>query len=588
MLDHGTPENAVHDPIESLRHRMRHSAAHVMADAVVQLFPEAKVAIGPPTADGFYYDFEVERPFTPQDLERIEALMLDTIKSNAPFVREELSRESAQSMFATQPFKQEIIGDLPDDTTLSIYRHGEFTDLCQGPHVASTGEITAVKLLHTAGAYWRGDENRPMLQRIYGTAFESQAELEAHLERLAEAERRDHRALGRQLNLFTIHEDIGPGLIVWHPKGGVMRSLIEDYWRDIHYRRGYSIVYSPHIGRARLWQTSGHLDFYRDSMYAPMEIDDQEYFLKPMNCPFHIQIYRSALRSYRELPLRIAELGTVYRYERSGVLHGLMRVRGFTQDDAHIFCLPDQVAAEVGDVLDLTFEIMSAFGFEEYDIMLSTRPEKYVGDPETWDHATESLRQALVERNLEYAIDEGGGAFYGPKIDIKITDALGRAWQCTTVQFDFNLPERFGLVYQDEQGDRVQPYMVHRAILGSLERFFGVLVEHYAGAFPLWLAPVQAVVIPIADRHNEYAEQVAAQLRDAGFRVEVDDRSERMNQKIRQAQLQKTPYMLVVGDREAEAAAAAVRTRDGDNHGALPLADVAAMLTAELAGTPAA
>ena len=588
MLDHGTPENAVHDPIESLRHRMRHSAAHVMADAVVQLFPEAKVAIGPPTADGFYYDFEVERPFTPEDLERIEALMLDTIKSNAPFVREELSRESAQSMFATQPFKQEIISDLPDDTTLSIYRHGEFTDLCQGPHVASTGEITAVKLLHTAGAYWRGDENRPMLQRIYGTAFESQAELEAHLERLAEAERRDHRALGRQLNLFTIHEDIGPGLIVWHPKGGVMRSLIEDYWRDIHYRRGYSIVYSPHIGRARLWQTSGHLDFYRDSMYAPMEIDDQEYFLKPMNCPFHIQIYRSALRSYRELPLRIAELGTVYRYERSGVLHGLMRVRGFTQDDAHIFCLPDQVAAEVGDVLDLTFEIMSAFGFEEYDIMLSTRPEKYVGDPETWDHATESLRQALVERNLEYAIDEGGGAFYGPKIDIKITDALGRAWQCTTVQFDFNLPERFGLVYQDEQGDRVQPYMVHRAILGSLERFFGVLVEHYAGAFPLWLAPVQAVVIPIADRHNEYAEQVAAQLRDAGFRVEVDDRSERMNQKIRQAQLQKTPYMLVVGDREAEAAAAAVRTRDGDNHGALPLADVAAMLTAELAGTPAA
>ena len=567
---------------------MRHSAAHVMADAVVQLFPEAKVAIGPPTADGFYYDFEVERPFTPEDLERIEALMLDTIKSNAPFVREELSRESAQSMFSAQPFKQEIIDDLPDETTLSIYRHGEFTDLCQGPHVASTGEITAVKLLHTAGAYWRGDENRPMLQRIYGTAFESQAELEAHLERLAEAERRDHRALGRQLNLFTVHDEIGPGLIVWQPKGGVMRSLIEDYWRDIHYRRGYNIVYSPHIGRARLWQTSGHLDFYRDSMYAPMEIDEQEYFLKPMNCPFHIQIYRSALRSYREMPLRIAELGTVYRYERSGVLHGLMRVRGFTQDDAHIFCLPDQVAVEVGDVLDLTFEIMAAFGFDEYDIMLSTRPEKYVGEPEMWDHATESLRQALVERGLEYGIDEGGGAFYGPKIDIKIKDALGRDWQCTTVQFDFNLPERFGLVYQDEQGNRVQPYMVHRAILGSLERFFGVLVEHYAGAFPLWLSPVQAVVIPIADRHNEYAEQVAEQLRDAGFRVEVDDRSERMNQKIRQAQLQKTPYMLVVGDREAEANAAAVRTRDGDNHGAMPLLDVAAMLTADLAGTPAA
>ncbi|MXZ90914.1 MAG: threonine--tRNA ligase [Chloroflexi bacterium] len=567
---------------------MRHSAAHVMADAVLQLFPEAKVAIGPPTADGFYYDFDVERPFTPEDLERIEALMLETIKSDAPFVREELTRDDAQSMFESQPFKQEIIDDLPDETTLSIYRHGEFTDLCQGPHVASTGEIAAVKLLNTAGAYWRGDENRPMLQRIYGTAFESSKELEAHLERLAEAERRDHRTLGRQLGLFSVHDEIGPGLIVWHPKGGVMRSLIEDYWRDIHYRRNYNIVYSPHIGRARLWQTSGHLDFYRDSMYAPMEIDEQEYFLKPMNCPFHIQIYRSALRSYRELPLRIAELGTVYRYERSGVLHGLMRVRGFTQDDAHIFCLPDQVAGEVGDVLDLTFEIMAAFGFDEYDIMLSTRPEKYVGELDMWEHATESLRLALVERGLEYGIDEGGGAFYGPKIDIKIKDALGRDWQCTTVQFDFNLPERFGLVYQDEQGNRVQPYMVHRAILGSLERFFGVLVEHYAGAFPLWLAPVQAVVIPIADRHNEYAERVAEQLRDNGFRVEVDDRSERMNQKIRQAQLQKTPYMLVVGDREAEAEAAAVRTRDGDNHGATALPDIVGMLNAELEGTPAA
>ena len=588
MLDHGTPEHAAHDPLESLRHRMRHSAAHVMADAVLQLFPEAKVGIGPPTADGFYYDFEVDQPFTPEDLQRIETLMLDTIRSNAPFVREELGRDSAKDMFASQPYKQEIIDDLPDETTLSIYRHGEFTDLCQGPHVENTGEITAVKLLNVAGAYWRGDENRPMLQRIYGTAWESQQELEAHLERLAEAERRDHRTLGRQLNLFTVHEEIGPGLIVWHPRGGIMRSLIEDYWRDIHYRRGYNIVYSPHIGRARLWQTSGHLDFYRDSMYAPMEIDEQEYFLKPMNCPFHIQVYRSALRSYRELPLRIAELGTVYRYERSGVLHGLMRVRGFTQDDAHIFCLPDQVAAEVGDVLDLTFEIMSAFGFEDYDIMLSTRPEKYVGEPEMWDHATESLRQALVSRDLPYAIDDGGGAFYGPKIDIKIKDALGRDWQCTTVQFDFNLPERFDLVFQDDQGNRSRPYMVHRAILGSLERFFGVLVEHYAGAFPLWLAPVQAVVIPIADRHNEYAESVSTQLRDAGFRVEVDDRSERMNQKIRQAQLQKTPYMLVVGDREADAGAAAVRTRDGDNHGAMPLADVTAMLAAELDGTPAA
>ena len=587
MLDHAAPDHAA-NPLDAHRHRMRHSAAHVMADAVLQLFPEAKIAIGPPTADGFYYDFEVARPFTPEDLERIEALMRATIRADVPFIRAELSRDEANGMFADQPFKKEIIADLPADATLSIYKHGDFTDLCQGPHVATAGEIAAVKLLHTAGAYWRGDENRPMLQRIYGAAFESQEALDLHLERLAEAERRDHRALGRQLNLFTVHEEIGPGLIVWHPKGGVIRSLIEDYWRDIHYRRGYNIVYSPHIGRARLWQTSGHLDFYRDSMYAPMDIDEQEYFLKPMNCPFHIQIYRSALRSYRELPLRIAELGTVYRYERSGVLHGLMRVRGFTQDDAHIFCLPDQVASEVGAVLDLTFEMMAAFGFEEYDIMLSTRPDKFVGEPAMWEHATESLRQALASRGLSYDLDEGGGAFYGPKIDLKITDALGRAWQCTTVQFDFNLPERFDLVFQDDQGNRSRPYMVHRAILGSLERFFGVLVEHYAGAFPLWLAPVQAVVIPIADRHIDYAGQVAARLRDAGFRAEVDDRSERMNLKIRQAQLQKIPYMLVVGDREADANAAAVRTRDGENRGATPLDDVLVMLAADLAGTPAA
>ena len=587
MLDHAAPDHAA-NPLDAHRHRMRHSAAHVMADAVLQLFPEAKIAIGPPTADGFYYDFQVARPFTPEDLERIEALMRATIRADVPFVRAELSRDEANGMFADQPFKKEIIADLPADATLSIYKHGDFTDLCQGPHVATAGEIAAVKLLHTAGAYWRGDENRPMLQRIYGAAFESQEALDLHLKRLAEAERRDHRALGRQLNLFTVHEEIGPGLIVWHPKGGVIRSLIEDYWRDIHYRRGYNIVYSPHIGRARLWQTSGHLDFYRDSMYAPMDIDEQEYFLKPMNCPFHIQIYRSALRSYRELPLRIAELGTVYRYERSGVLHGLMRVRGFTQDDAHIFCLPDQVAGEVGAVLDLTFEMMAAFGFEEYDIMLSTRPDKFVGEPAMWEHATESLRQALASRGLSYDLDEGGGAFYGPKIDLKITDALGRAWQCTTVQFDFNLPERFDLVFQDDQGNRSRPYMVHRAILGSLERFFGVLVEHYAGAFPLWLAPVQAVVIPIADRHIDYAGQVAARLRNAGFRAEVDDRSERMNLKIRQAQLQKIPYMLVVGDREADANAAAVRTRDGENRGATPLDDVLVMLAADLAGTPAA
>ena len=582
MLDHGNMESGASGSQEQLRHRMRHSAAHVMADAVLKLFPEAKMGIGPPTQDGFYYDFEVSRPFTPEDLTSIEGLMLQTITGSSPFLREELSREDARELFAEQPYKIEIIDSIPDAETLSIYRHNGFVDLCQGPHVDQTGDIAAVKLLSVAGAYWRGDENRPMLQRIYGTAFESQEALEAHLARLEEAERRDHRALGRQLGLYTIHDEIGPGLIVWHPKGGVVRSLVEDYWRDVHYRRGYNIVYSPHIGRSQLWQTSGRLDFYRESMYAPVEVDEQEYFLKPMNCPFHIMIYRSALRSYRELPLRIAELGTVYRYERSGVLHGLMRVRGFTQDDAHIFCLPDQVEEEVGGVVDLTFEILNAFDFTDYHLYLSTRPEKYVGDLEMWDHATESLRKAIVARGLEYDIDEGGGAFYGPKIDIKIEDALGREWQCTTVQFDFNLPERFDLTFQNAEGGRSRPYMVHRAILGSLERFLGVLIEHYAGAFPLWLAPTQATIIPIADRHIEYAQAVRSNLQEQGFRADVDDRGERMNQKIRQAQLLKIPYMLVVGDREQEQGAVAVRQREGGDLGAMPLPELVERLRAEV------
>ena len=576
MLDHGTLEHGHIDELESLRHRMRHSAAHVMADAVLRLFPQAKMGIGPPTQDGFYYDFDVARPFTPEDVEEIEKLVMDTLAQGFPFRREELTREEARELFAEQPYKLEIIDAIPDTETLSIYRHGDFVDLCQGPHVDSTGDIPAVKLLNVAGAYWRGDERRPMLQRIYGTAFEGQQELDDHLARLEEAERRDHRTLGRQLGLFSTHEEIGPGLIVWHPKGGVLRSLIEDYWRDIHYQRGYSIVYSPHIGRSNLWRTSGHLDFYQENMYAPMELDEQEYYLKPMNCPFHIMIYRSSLRSYRELPLRIGELGTVYRYERSGVMHGLMRVRGFTQDDAHIFCMPEQVETEVGGVLDLTFEILRTFGFSDYQISLSTRPEKYVGDLEMWEHATASLEKALDERGLPHDVDEGGGAFYGPKIDIKIKDALGRDWQCSTVQFDFNLPERFDLTFQDSEGNRSRPYMVHRAILGSLERFFGVLIEHYAGAFPLWLAPVQAVVIPIADRHHDYARQVQGELRARGFRAEVDDRGERMNLKIRTAQMQKVPYMLVVGDREQEAVAVGVRQRE--------LGDLGAMAVAELTG----
>jgi threonyl-tRNA synthetase len=584
MLDHGAIDHSNSDTTDALRHRMRHSAAHVMADAVLRIFPEAKMGIGPPTQDGFYYDFDVSRPFTPEDLEEIEGLMRETITARQPFVREEISRGQAVELFSDQPYKLEIISDLPEETTLSIYRHGEFVDLCQGPHVDGTADIQAVKLLHIAGAYWRGDEHQPMLQRIYGTAWESQEALDDYLNRLAEAERRDHRVLGRQLGLYSIHEEIGPGLIVWHPKGGIVRGLVEDYWRDIHYRHGYNMVYSPHIGRAQLWQTSGHLAHYRDSMYAPLVVDEQEYFLRPMNCPFHIMVYRSVLRSYRELPYRIAELGTVYRYERSGVLHGLMRVRGFTQDDAHIFCLPEQVEDEVGGVLDLTFELLEAFGFSEYSIFLSTRPDSYAGEPDMWDHSTESLRRALEQRSLAYDIDEGGGAFYGPKVDIKIQDALGREWQCTTVQFDFNLPERFDLSFMDSEGGRSRPYMVHRAILGSLERFLGVLIEHYAGAFPLWLAPTQAMVIPIADRHLEYAESVKVQLESQGFRAEVDGRSERMNLKIRNAQLQKIPYMLVVGDREQEAGAVAVRTREGGDLGAMAVGELLARLAEELGG----
>ena len=565
-----------------MRHPLRHSAAHVMADAVLRLFPEAEIAIGPPTDEGFYYDFQVSSPFAPDDLERIEAIMTKTVKADFAFQKEIISRDQARDLFRDQPFKLEIIGEIPPEEPLSIYRHGDFVDLCQGPHVESTGKISAFKLLTVAGAYWRGDEHRPMLQRIYGTAFESASALEEYLKLAEEAEKRDHRKLGRQLDLFSIHEEVGPGLIIWHPKGGQVRTIIEHYWQELHYRHGYDVVYSPHVGRSRLWQTSGHLDFYSESMYSPMDVEGQEYYMKPMNCPFHIMIYRSALRSYRELPLRFAELGTVYRYERSGVLHGLMRVRGFTQDDAHIFCRPDQVEDEVLGVLDLTFELLNAFRFTDYEISLSTRPEKFVGEPEMWEHATQSLAHALDSRELEYDVDEGGGAFYGPKIDIKIKDALGRAWQCTTVQFDFNLPERFDLTFQGSDGAQHWPYMVHRAIMGSMERFLGVLIEHYGGAFPLWLAPVQAVVIPIADRHVDYANEVRNALKGQGFRAQVDSRRERMNQKIRDAQLQKVPYMLVVGDDELAKGAVSVRLRSEENLGPKALSDLMDLLNQDL------
>ena len=567
--------------LSELRKRIRHSAAHVMADVVTRMYPETRLAIGPPTEDGFYYDFDTPEPFSDDDLERIEERMKDVIARDFSFELQEYPRDEALEMHSGEPMKLEIIGEIPEGDSITTYRHGEFEDLCAGPHVESTGKIPAFKLLSVAGAYWRGDERRQMLQRVYGTAFESQEALDEHLRRLEEARRRDHRHLGRQLDLFSMHEETGPGLIVWHPKGATVRGIVEEFWKGEHRNRGYDLVYTPHIGRSTLWQTSGHLDFFKENMFAAMEMEGQDYYLKPMNCPFHILYYKTDLRSYRNLPMRVGELGTVYRNERAGVVHGLLRVRGMTQDDAHIFCRPDQVEDEINGVLDLTFFLMKSFGFDEYDVMLSTRPEKAVGEAEQWELATASLRNTLEARGMEYGVDEGGGAFYGPKIDVHIRDAIGRLWQCTTVQFDFNLPERFGLTYIGEDGREHRPYMIHRALLGSLERFMGVLIEHYGGAFPTWMAPVQAVVIPIAERHLEYARQVEDQIAGAGLRANVDDRNERMNAKIRDAQLQKAPYMLVVGDREAKAGAAAVRLRSGENLGAMPVSQVIERISSE-------
>lgn len=552
---------------------LRHSAAHVMAEAVLQLFPGAKLGIGPAIDNGFYYDFDLPRPLTQEDLAAISERMTESIKARQPFVRREVTKEEARRAFADQPYKLELLEELPEGEPISIYTHYGFSDLCRGPHVEHTGVLrwNAFALLSTAAAYWRGDENRPMLQRIYGTIFPSKEELKQHLDWLAEIEKRDHRRLGRELDLFSLHEQAGAGLVYWHPNGARLRAIIEDFWRKRHYEGGYDILYTPHIGRSWLWETSGHLDFYREGMYSPMDIDGQDYYLKPMNCPFHILVYQTQTRSYRDLPLRWAELGTVYRYERSGVLHGLLRVRGFTQDDAHIICTPEQIQDEILGVLRFSMRLWRDLGFTDIRPYLATRPAagKAVGEEERWEQATESLRRALEVEGLPYEIDEGGGAFYGPKIDLKIKDALGREWQMTTIQFDFNMPDRFGMVYVGADGKEHRPYMVHRALLGSLERFFGVLIEHYGGAFPLWLAPVQARVIPIADRHNDYAHEVAGRLREAGLRVAVDDSSDRMNAKIRAAQLLKIPYMLVVGDREAEAGAVSVRLRTNENLGSM-------------------
>ena len=559
--------------LADLRTRIRHSAAHVMADVVTSMFPDAKLGIGPPTDDGFYYDFLVESPFTPEDLAEIEKRMKAVVARDHAFEYAEYPRERINQMNADEPLKLEVIAEIPADEAISTYTHGGFEDLCAGPHVESTGKIPAFKLLNVAGAYWRGDANRPMLQRIYGTAFESQSALDEHLERIEEARRRDHRTLGRELDLFSVHDETGPGLIIWHPKGARVRGIVEDLWKREHYRDGYDLVYTPHIGRANLWETSGHLENFKENMFAAMDMEGQDYYLKPMNCPFHIMYYRSGLRSYRDLPMRIGELGSVYRYERGGTLHGMLRVRGMTQDDAHIFCRPDQIADEVNGVLDLTFRLLDMFEFRDYEVMLSTRPDKAVGTEEEWEVATGSLRETLRGRGMGYEVEEGGGAFYGPKIDIHIRDAIGRLWQCTTVQFDFNLPRRFGLAYIDSDGAARQPYMVHRALFGSLERFMGVLIEHFGGAFPAWLAPVQARIIPIADRHHEYAERVRGEMEAAGLRAEADFRNERMGFKIREAQMQKTPYMLIVGDREIAAGAVGVRLRSGEDLGATPIAD---------------
>jgi len=558
---------------------LRHTTTHIMAQAVKHLFPQAKLGIGPAIEDGFYYDFDVASPFTDEDLARIVEEMGRIISEDLPIVRKELPKDEVRTLLESQGevYKVELLDELEDDT-VTVFEQGDFIDLCRGPHLQSTGRVKAdaLKLLSVAGAYWRGSEDRPMLQRIYGTAWEKKKALEEHLWRLEEAAKRDHRKIGKELDLFSIHEEGGAGLACFHPKGARLKRSIEEFWYAQHDRGGYEIVSTPHIGKGKLWAISGHLDFYRDGMYSPMDIDGVDYYVKPMNCPYQILIYKTRMHSYRELPLRWAELGTVYRYERSGVLHGLLRVRGFTIDDAHIICRPDQIDAELRRVYAFSMDMLEAFGFHEFDIYLSTRPRegKAVGEPERWAQAEAALRSALDDRGLPYMIDEGGGAFYGPKIDIKVKDSLGRPWQCSTIQFDFNLPERFDMTYVAEDGKEHRPYMVHRALLGSLERFIGCLIEHYAGAFPAWLAPVQAALIPIADRHVAFAERVRDRLAESGIRAIVDDSSERMNAKIRNAQLQKIPYMLIVGDREAEADAVSVRLRTEEDLGSKPVDEV--------------
>jgi len=562
---------------------IRHSVSHVMAQAVVTLFPGTKVAIGPAIDNGFYYDFLLPKPISTDDLSAIEAEMRRIVESKQDFVKTTVSREEALRRFADEEFKTELINELPADAEISIYENRDaegnmlWADLCRGPHLANTREINsaAFKLQSIAGAYWRGDEKRPMLTRVYGTAWETPKDLKAYLAFLEEVEKRDHRRLGRELDLYSIHEEAGAGLIYWHPNGARMRVAIEDYWRKQHYRNGYDILYTPHIGKSWLWETSGHLGFYNETMYRPMDVDGQDYYVRPMNCPFHLMIYKTKGRSYRDLPLRWAELGTVYRYERSGTLHGMLRVRGLTQDDAHIICTPDQMEAEIIEVIRFSLSMLKVFGFSDIKVYLATRPAESVGEQDRWDAAQESLRKAVEAEGLEYEIDEGGGAFYGPKIDLKISDALGREWQMTTIQFDFNEPERFDLTFVDSDGQHKRPYMIHRALLGSLERFFGVLIEHFAGAFPVWIAPEQIAVIPVADGFSDYAQKVAAELKACDMRVSTELGDARLNAKVRNCQTRKIPYMLVVGQKEADEGTVSIRLRDGKQLAAMKVAEFA-------------
>ncbi|WP_018880742.1 threonine--tRNA ligase [Thioalkalivibrio sp. ALE30] len=564
---------------------IRHSTAHLMAQAVKQLFPEAQVTIGPTIENGFYYDFAYDRGFTPEDLEKIEKRMKELAKQDLPVERSLMDRDEAVKYFRDmgEEYKAVIIASIPQGENISLYKQGDFVDLCRGPHIPSTGKLKAFKLTKVAGAYWRGDSDNEMLQRIYGTAWPNKDQLKEYLERLKEAERRDHRKIGQELDLFSIQDEAGGGLVFWHPKGARIRREIEKYWYDMHEKAGYDFVVSPHIANLELWKTSGHADFYAESMYEPMEDEHQAFQLKPMNCPFHVLMYKDRLHSYRDLPLRWAEMGTVYRREMSGALHGLMRVRGFTQDDAHIFCREDQIEAEVMAVIDLTLEVLQTFGFEKFDVNLSTKPEDAVGSDAIWEHATASLRSAIEKKGLKYSVDEGGGAFYGPKIDIKIHDAIGREWQCSTVQLDFNLPERFDMEYVAEDNERRRPIMIHRALLGSVERFFGVLIEHYAGHFPTWLAPVQAEVLTITERQDDYAREVTKTLRDKGFRVESDLRNEKIGFKIREHTLKRVPYLLVLGDKEMENGQVAVRTRSGEDLGVMSLEAFGERLREEVA-----